>query len=89
MLSLLGTQKREHKTSCFMLVSEYTVQYRLTCASTSWLTESNHFIIDIELNTALSGIRLLFNYDKITTQMYFKEMCSLAFLTLPGIGNDF
>lgn len=72
-----------------MFVSEYTVQYRLTCASNSWLTETNNFIIDIELNTALSGIRLLFNYDKIITHIYFKKMGSLAFLTLPGIGNDF
>jgi len=72
-----------------MFVSEYTVQYRLTCASTSWLTETNNFIIYIELNTALSGIRSFFNYDKTITQIYFKEMGPLAFLTLPGMGNDF
>jgi len=94
-VSLLGIQKRKHKTSCFMFVSEYAVQYRLTCASTSWLTETNSFIIDVELNTALIGFfhyslySLLFNYDKIITKIYFKKMSSLAFLTLLGIGNDF
>jgi hypothetical protein len=75
-----------------MFVSESAVQYKRMRTSNSWRTGKNNFIIYTELNTALSGMFFdylisspLFNYDKIITQIYFKKMGSLKFLTLPGI----